>query len=84
MTTSVPGHLQDFQVVGNVFEPKSVRRTQMVDKRVRREVGMKHVHHLRLLTCEGIGFKKLIPPRFAGHRIVGGGWWGRIVVWRCF
>lgn len=40
---------------------------------VRRDVGMKHVHHLRLLTCEGIGFKKLIPPRFAGALIVGGG-----------
>ena len=46
----------------------------MVDKMVRREVGMKHVHHLRLLTCEGIGFKKLIPPRFGGYRIVGGRW----------
>jgi hypothetical protein len=39
---------------------------------VRREGGIEHVHHLRLLTCEGIGFKKLIPPRFAGAWIVGG------------
>lgn len=43
---------------------------------------MKHVHHLRLLTCEGIGIKKIIPPRFAAIMndwIVGGGW-RRIVV----
>src|SRR6267378_5890171 len=60
---------------------------QQDENMVRREVVMRtHVHHLRLLTCDGIRVKKIVPPRFAGitdNRMVGDRR-GRIAIRWCF